>query len=40
MITDSYAVVEADGLSLIKTSNWAKSLSEHVFVVGTVEALN
>lgn len=29
MITNLYAVVEADGSSLIKT----KSLSEHVFVI-------
>lgn len=33
MITNLYAVVEADGSSLIKTSSWTKSLSEHVFVV-------
>lgn len=33
MITNLCAVVEADGSSLIKTSSWTKSLSEHVFVV-------
>lgn len=33
MITNLYAVVEADCSSLIKTSSWTKSLSEHVFVV-------
>lgn len=33
MITNLCAVVEADGSSLIKTSSWTNSLSEHVFVV-------
>lgn len=33
MITNLCADVEADGSSLIKTSSWTKSLSEHVFVV-------
>jgi hypothetical protein len=31
-------MVDAEGFNLIRTSSWAKALSEQVLVVGTEEA--